>query len=157
MVPAAFVLLESLPLTNGKLDRSALQRPGNQRPDLRTAYVPPRNNIERSLSRIWEGVLVTEKVGIHDNFFDLGGHSLAAARIISGVIKQFQLELPIKALFESPTVAEMAAVITTHQGKQLTDGELARVLGELESLSDEEAQRLLAKETTSSDSGPRHE
>jgi len=157
MIPKAFVLLESLPLTNGKLDRSMLPQPGNQRPDLRTAYVPPRNDIERLLSRIWEGVLVTEKVGIHDNFFDLGGHSLAAARIISGVIKQFQLELPIKALFESPTVAEMAAVITAHQGKQLTDGDLARVLGELESLSDDEAQRLLAEETTSSDSGPRHE
>jgi uncharacterized coiled-coil protein SlyX len=79
-------------------------------------------------------------------FFELGGHSLAATRVVSQVIKKFQLELPLKSLFQSPTIAEMAAVITEHQGKALAEEELKRVLAELELMSDEEAQRLVAKE-----------
>jgi hypothetical protein len=83
-------------------------------------------------------------VGIYDNFFELGGHSLAATRVVSQVLKTFQLELPLQSLFQSPTVAEMALVITEHEGKKLDGNELNRILTELESLSDEEAQRLVA-------------
>lgn len=80
---------------------------------------------------------------MHDNFFDLGGHSLAATRVVSRVIQKFQIDLPLQSLFQSPTIADMAAVITGHQGETLDDNGLATILDELESLSDEEAKRLV--------------
>jgi Phosphopantetheine attachment site len=82
-------------------------------------------------------------VGIHDNFFDLGGHSLSATQVISQVIKQFQLELPLQSLFQSPTVAKMAAVITQNQTKRASEAELPQMLRELEAMTDQEAQRRL--------------
>jgi acyl carrier protein len=100
------------------------------------------------LAQIWAQTLSLDQVGVQDNFFDLGGHSLAATRIVSQVIKHFQVDLPLKSLFESPTVAEMAIVITEHQEKKLGTEELHRILTELESLSDEEAQRLVANRST---------
>ena len=112
MIPSAFVMLDSMPLTpHNKVDRSALPTPGHSRPQLDTAFVAPRTEVEQELARIWAEVLCLDKVGVDDNFFDLGGHSLAASRIISRVINAFGKELPIKALFDAPSVAEMAAVI----------------------------------------------
>ena len=146
MIPSAFVFLEKLPLTNGKLDRRALPRPDNKRPRLNTPYVQARTEIDVQLVRIWEEVLSVHPIGIRDNFFDIGGHSLAAALVVSRVIKQFQLEIPLQSLFQSPTVAEMAAVIAAHQGKALDEQGLAVMLNELESLSDEDAKRLLGKQ-----------
>jgi amino acid adenylation domain-containing protein len=146
MIPSAFVFLDSLPLTNGKLDRQALPKPGNSRPVLSQAYQSPQNEGERQLVLIWEEVLGIKPVGIHDNFFDLGGHSLAASRIISRILKTFELDLPIKALFDSPTVADMAVVITQNQANRASPEDLARLLSEVETLSEEEAQRLLAAE-----------
>src|SRR5205823_6921985 len=82
MVPAAFVLLERLPLTaNGKIDRGALPAPDQPRPDLGTSYVAPRTVLEQQLAAIWGDVLGLERIGIHDNFFELGGHSLLAMRV----------------------------------------------------------------------------
>ena len=107
----------------------------------------PTTEVEGKLAAIWEDVLSLDRVGVNDNFFDLGGHSLAATRVVSQVIKQFQLELPLQSLFQSPTVAEMAAVITEHQGRLSGKEELERLLSELELMSDEEAQQLVAKET----------
>jgi acyl carrier protein len=86
-------------------------------------------------------VLSIDQVGIDDNFFDLGGHSLSATRVISRVIKQFRLELPLQSLFQSPTVAEMAAIITQNQAKRANDDELAQMLREVEAISEDEAQR----------------
>src|SRR4029077_10324857 len=103
-----------------------------------------RTGIETELQRIWTEVLSIGQIGIHDNFFDLGGHSLAATRVISQVIKKFQLDIPLQSLFQSPTITEMAAVITEHQGKKVGEKELDRILTELESLTDEEARRLVA-------------
>jgi amino acid adenylation domain-containing protein len=147
MIPAAFVRLNEIPLTTtgtAKVDRRALPDPGNARPDLDTPFATPKTSVEKELSKIWAQVLAINQVGIHDSFFDLGGHSLAATRVVSQVIKQFQLELPLQSLFESTTVATMAAVITEHQGKKVGEKELDRILTELESLTDEEARRLLA-------------
>src|SRR3990172_6913022 len=147
MIPSAFVMLRALPLTpNGKVDRLALPEPGKSRPELETPFVAPKTPVEEELARIWAEVLSLDQVGIHDNFFDLGGHSLAATRVVSQVIKKFQLEIPLQSLFQSPTVATMAAVIAKHQGKNLGDEELASILTELETLSDEEAERLLANQ-----------
>ena len=116
------------------------------RPNLATPLVAATTEVESKLAAIWESVLSLDRVGVNDNFFDLGGHSLAATRVVSQVIKQFQLELPLLSLFQSPTVAEMAAVIIEHRGKLLDEEELERLLSELELMSDEEAQQLVAKE-----------
>jgi len=83
-------------------------------------------------------------VGIHDNFYDLGGDSLAASRIVAKIVQHLQLEPPLRALFEAPTVAEMAAVITAHRRESTEAADLERVLAELEALSEEEAQHRLA-------------
>jgi len=147
MLPSTFVFLEALPLTNGKLNRNELPKPGNSRPKLTIAYLAPRNDVEKMLSNIWCDVLSLDEVGRHDNFFELGGHSLAASRVISRVIQGFQLELPIKALFDAPTVAEMATIIAQNQTKRASNEELARMLNELDSMSEEEAQQLVPKES----------
>jgi acyl carrier protein len=86
------------------------------------------------------------EVGIHDNFFDLGGHSLAASQVISRVVKRFQLDLPPHSLFQSPTVAEMALTIAQSKAHTLKQKDLDRILVELESLSDVEAQECVARE-----------
>ncbi|MFQ5684549.1 MAG: AMP-binding protein [Candidatus Binatia bacterium] len=147
MLPSVFVTLDAFPLTpTGKIDRRALPEPDNTRPKLDTAYVAPRTQVEKELAEIWAKVLSFDKIGIHDNFFDLGGHSLLATRVISRVISTFKVELPIKTLFESPTVADMAQIIIQNDAKLAGDKELARMLAELDTLSDEEAKRLLADE-----------
>ena len=142
MVPANFIILDKFPLTaTGKVDRRALPDRSELRPQLDNSYVPPRMPIEKELVAIWAQVLAVDRVGIHDNFFDLGGHSLTATRVVSQVIKQFQVEVPLQLLFQSPTVAEMAAVIMEHQARKLSEKDLERILTELESMSDEEAQK----------------
>ncbi len=116
MVPAAFVLLDRVPMTpNGKVDRRALAglRP---RPAARTERVAPRTPAEEILAGIWERLLKTEGVGAHDNFFELGGHSLLAAQVVSRVREAFAVELPLRALFESPTLAGLAERIEAARG-----------------------------------------
>jgi amino acid adenylation domain-containing protein len=157
MIPAIFMFLDSLPLTNGKLDRTALPRPDHKRPNLQQPYAPPQDEVETRLVQIWEEILNVRPIGIHDNFFDLGGHSLAATRVISRLIQTFQLELPVKALFDAPTVAEMAAIITENQAKRASDSELAQMLREVETMSEEEAQKLLAGESARGSTGDGHE
>ncbi|MEG4026647.1 condensation domain-containing protein, partial [Microcoleus sp. S13C4] len=108
MVPSAFVILESLPLTpNGKVDRRTLPSP-ELPPELELTFVAPRTPIEEMLANIWACVLGIEQVGVHDNFFELGGHSLLAAQIISRVRDTMSVELPLRSLFEAPTVATVA-------------------------------------------------
>jgi len=148
MIPTTFVFLDQFPLApNGKLDRKGLPEPTNSRPDLDASFVAPTNSAEEQLASIWAEVLSLDQIGIDDNFFDLGGHSLAATRVVSHVIKMFQLEVPLQSLFQAPTIAKMAAVITEHQGKRLGEEELTSILTELESLTDEEAQKLLSDQT----------
>ncbi|MGH7833991.1 MAG: non-ribosomal peptide synthetase, partial [Candidatus Binatia bacterium] len=114
MIPSVFVPLDSLPLTpSGKMDRKALPAPDSSRPELDNRFVAPRTPGERSLAKIWAEVLKLEKVGIHDNFFDLGGHSLLATQVISRLRDAFRIDLPLRSLFESPTVAGLAECIET--------------------------------------------
>jgi amino acid adenylation domain-containing protein len=136
MIPSAFVWVDTLPLTPaGKLDRRALPAPGRSRPLLDTPYAPPRTPIEEALVRLWQALLALDEVGIHDHFLDLGGHSLLATQVITQVVQTFQVELPVRTLFETPTIAEMAVVIAQHQAEKVRPDELARLLAEVESLS----------------------
>ncbi len=112
MVPSTIMLLEALPLTSsGKVNRHALPRPDGHRPALKTAYTAPHAPVEEVLISIWTQVLGFEQIGIHDNFFELGGHSLLATRLISRMRDVFGVEVPMRALFEIPTVAELARQI----------------------------------------------
>ena len=114
MVPAAIVELESLPLSpNGKLDRRALPAPDDTDSRGRDGYVAPRTPVEEMLAGIWASVLRLERVGIRDNFFALGGHSLLATQVVSRVRTAIGVELPLRALFEDPTVADLATRVGT--------------------------------------------
>jgi len=145
MLPSVFVILDTLPLLpNGKLDRQGLPHPDGSRPILDTPFIVPETPVEQALAKIWAEVLNVNHLGARDNFFDLGGHSLAATRIVSQVIKHFRVKLPLQSLFQSPTVAEMATVIAEHQGKKLDQKELEDILVKLESLTDEEAERVVS-------------
>ena len=140
MVPSAFVVLDELPLTpNGKVDRRALPAPDHTRPELEEAFVAPRTPVEEVVAGIWAEVLGMEQVGIHDNFFELGGHSLKATQVVSRVREAFQVELPLRSLFESPTVAELALAVTQSQGER------KKSTGVIKRLNQANAEQLLAK------------
>ena len=116
MIPSAFVELEALPLTpNGKIDRKALQAPADSRAGilhLKTEYVAPRNPTEQLLAHIWGEILDIKDVGVHDNFFELGGHSLLATQMFSRLRSLFRVEPPLRAVFETPTIAGLAQWLT---------------------------------------------
>ena len=112
MVPAAFLFLESMPMTpTGKVDRRALPAPGSSRPDLDTVWTAPRGATEEALARIWGELLGIEGIGAVDSLFELGGHSLLAAQIVTRVREELGVDLPLPAVFEHPTVAALAARI----------------------------------------------
>jgi amino acid adenylation domain-containing protein/thioester reductase-like protein len=116
MVPSAFVLMETLPLTpNGKIDRRALPAPSSERPALDELFVAPRNEIEQKLANIWSQHLEIHSIGIHDNFFDLGGHSLFVAQMMTQVAETFEVVLPLSCLFKAPTIAGLAQSILSAQ------------------------------------------
>jgi amino acid adenylation domain-containing protein len=109
MAPAIFVLLDALPLLpNGKINRQALPAPDRTRPELDNAFMAPRTPTEELMAAIWAQVLNIERVGVHDNFFDLGGHSLLATQAVSRMREALQMEIPLRRLFELPTVAGLA-------------------------------------------------
>jgi hypothetical protein len=112
MLPNALVRVGGLPLNaNGKVDRQALSEPEEWQAGLELGHVAPRTVVEEMLAEIWAEVLELEKVGIHDNFFELGGHSLLATLVMSRVQRAFRLEMPVRYLFESPTIALLSKQI----------------------------------------------
>jgi acyl carrier protein len=117
---SAFMFFESPAHPNGKLDRKALPAPEQGRPELEGGYVAPRTATEELLAGIAAGVLKVDQVGIHDNFFELGGHSLLAAQLISRIWETCQAEVPLRLLFESPTVASLAERIDQVHGQRRT-------------------------------------
>ncbi len=136
MIPAAFVRLDTLPITpNGKVDRKALPAPDttNTLQDEKTAALPS-TLMEARVAEIVASLLGLEQVGIDDNFFMLGGHSLLGTQVIARVTSTFEVELTLRSLFEAPTVRQLSAVIES------------RILARLESMSDEEALQLLSRE-----------
>ena len=147
MVPSAFVFLDTMPLTpNSKVNRRALLAL-----DLPiqsdTNFVPPSNPTQETLATIWSEVLGIEKIGIEDRFFELGGHSLLATTVIARLNQAFGTELTIRHIFEAPTIAGLSLAITTQSQMEHTEDEdISDLLAELEGLTDEEVQQLLAQE-----------
>ncbi|HLK54917.1 MAG TPA: amino acid adenylation domain-containing protein [Chthonomonadaceae bacterium] len=110
MIPSAFVFLEALPLTpNGKIDRKALPAPEMQHPEAN--YVAPRTPTEELLVGLWAELLKVQPIGIHDNFFDLGGHSLLATRVVARILSDLHIDIPMRTLFERPTIAGLVEAI----------------------------------------------
>jgi tyrocidine synthetase-3 len=146
-IPNIFIHLKRLPLTlNGKVDYRGLPPWREVRQQAHGQYVAPRNPAEEILADIWTQVLEIEQIGIHDNFFALGGHSLLATQVISRIRTQFQVDLPLRTLFEAPTIAEMVAAVLHRQAEQVDSSLLAEMLSDLDELTEEELQTLLTAE-----------
>jgi len=115
MVPWTYVFLNALPLTpNGKVDRKTLPAPDHSSPVRDNVFADPRTPVEVLLGNIWAEVLKLDKVGIHDNFFQLGGHSLLAMQVISRIRNSFSVEVPLRDVFECPTIALLAQRVQSH-------------------------------------------
>jgi acyl carrier protein len=113
MVPATFIFLETLPLTsNGKVNRRALPTPETAQLEVKAAYAPPETDIEQTLTSIVQAVLEVGEIGIHHNFFDLGGNSVHIVQILNKARKTFQREIPITEIFRHPTISAMAAYLS---------------------------------------------
>lgn len=144
MIPTAFIVLEAMPRTSaGKVDLQSLAQRQCGRLATTAEYLAPRTPVEEEIAAIWAEVLHVERVGVNDNFFELGGHSLLATQMIFRLRDVCEVELPLRALFERPTVAGLAeAIVTGHVAHEPPD-EMSRVLDRLEQMSDEEARRIL--------------
>ncbi len=147
MMPSAFIMLDALPLTpSGKVDRKALPRPDQARPRRETAFVAPRTPLEEDLVNIWRELLGIEQIGIHDKFFELGGHSLLLTRLASRIHRTFGVEIPLRVLFNTPTVVDMTTAIAARQVEHEDQTEADELLAELRKLSPDEAKALLEAE-----------
>jgi len=132
MVPSAFVVLEKFPLSpNGKIDRKALPVPETVRPQIESSYVAPQTEIERTITAAWQAALHLEKIGVNDNFFDLGGHSLRMAQVHVKLRETLKPDLSMLELFKFPTITSLAQYLS--QGKsgqipsEMTDGQIERM------------------------------
>jgi len=133
MIPSAYADLTSPPLTpNGKIDRKALPAPDGARPELEQAFVAPGTPVEEELARIWSEVLGLNQIGIHDNFFDLGGHSLIATQVMSRLRAAFHVELPLRSIFETPTIAGLSLTLVQAQATMMDSVAVSKMLEELE-------------------------
>jgi amino acid adenylation domain-containing protein len=126
MVPSAFVAMAALPLTpNGKIDRQALPDPGPGPIDPTAEYAAPRTPLEQTLAAVWADVMELERVGIHDDFFDLGGHSLQSVQLVSRISAALGRPVPVRTVFQAPTIAAMAEVIERESNEAAPEGDLA--------------------------------
>ena len=149
MVPTAWVFMDEIPkLSNGKVDRFALPLAELQLGARGDAYVAPRTATERKLAEIWESVLKVERIGIHDNFFTLGGHSLRAMQVVSRVRAMFNIDLPISDLLETPTIAGIVDVLFASAGVREKVEKTAQLLVDLDGLTDAEVEQMLRERAT---------
>jgi surfactin family lipopeptide synthetase C len=144
MIPAAFVLMEALPLTpNAKIDRRALPAQDITHRNSEVEFVAPHTPTEQELATIWAEVLRLKQVGIHDNFFELGGHSLLATQVVSRLQEAFSLDFSLRYLFENPTIAELSQKVISEQIEQAENDALAQIIGEVDQLSAAEVSQQL--------------
>lgn len=119
MVPSAFLQIKALPLTtNGKVDRRALPVPDGERPDLTEVYQAPRSEVERTIATVWQEVLHLEKVGVNDNFFDLGGHSLLMVQVNNKLREVFNRDISIVEMFQNPTINSLGQYLSQKPEEQ---------------------------------------
>jgi acyl carrier protein len=145
MMPASFTFLQAFPLSpNGKVDRRALAIPDAGRPELSQTFVAPRSATEELLAEIWSEILGVEKIGIHDNFFHLGGHSLRVIQVVSRIRQTFDLEISVRHLFQNPTISKLIEVMAELAGSFEVIDEIARTIREISQLSAEQVQGMLA-------------
>jgi amino acid adenylation domain-containing protein len=153
MVPSVYVTLDRLPLgATGKVDRLRLPAPEAVRPELEGDLVAPRSPLEQQLAEIWADVLVMDKVGVHDDFFALGGHSLLAVQVINRTREVFGVDVPLLALFETPTIAGLVPAIVAAQVEQSDQQDISEIMTEIDGLGPEELRQLLSD--ASSDDSP---
>ena len=146
MLPSVYLDVDQLPLTpHGKVDRRALPESKGAERELDTPFVGPRNAMEEVLAEIFIEVLRVERVGINDNFFELGGHSLLAAQLVSLVRKAFQSDLPLRKIFEAPTVASLAGLLVGGESSPGQFEKRAETLRRIESLSTNDLEELLRR------------
>ncbi|HEX2188742.1 MAG TPA: non-ribosomal peptide synthetase, partial [Longimicrobiaceae bacterium] len=147
MVPSLFVGLDALPRTaNGKLDRRALPAPEGGRAGVEAEYVAPRDAVEEALAAVWAETLHVEQVGVHDNFFELGGHSILATQLVVAVRATLQADLPVRALFERPTVAALAEEVVAREPVPGQTARIAEILRLIGSMSEDEAAQTLLEQ-----------
>ena len=145
MVPSDILCLDAFPLTSsGKTDRKALPAPARQR-NRESEVIAPRTPHEIQMKHIWTEILSLENIGIYDNFFELGGHSLLATRAITRINRTFGTQLPLRALFEHQTIADLTQVVVCTQMQRPSNVDLAMILENIEALPDEAAIKLLTE------------
>jgi amino acid adenylation domain-containing protein len=150
MVPTAYVIMDAFPLTdNGKIDRDRLPMPTPSASAPEADFVPPRNAVEEALSMIWAEVLGVEAISVNANFFELGGHSLAAASVMYRVRDVFSVELPIRILFERPTLAHLSQALIANETKPGLTEKIARAYKRVKSMTQEELLEALKERSAS--------
>jgi amino acid adenylation domain-containing protein/FkbM family methyltransferase len=144
MIPSGFVLLSQWPLTaNGKLDRLALPAPDFNAEAAHQVYVAPVTALEHVLAGIWASLLRIERVGMAENFFEMGGHSLLGMQVLSRIREVLQVELPLRVLFESQTIAELTRAVIAHEPKPGQVEKIAQIWRRIQQMSADEAQETL--------------
>lgn len=140
-----WVAVKPVPVTQATQQSDAASSAGSlhARPELQNAYVAPRNELEEALVSIWQSLLGIGNIGIHDNFFDLGGHSLLATQVLSRVQDIFKVNLPLRMIFESPTVAEFADILISADSHRGRVQKIASLLRKVESMSAEDVTQAL--------------
>jgi amino acid adenylation domain-containing protein len=145
MIPSIFVTLKEIPLTpNGKVNRAELPVPQMSEDGASANFVAPRSPLEETLAEIWRETLGVAQIGVESNFFDLGGHSLMATRVVTQIRERFGVELPLRVLFESPTIAGLAQHLDAVQVKETQLSRILSMLENVENISEEEVAALLA-------------
>jgi acyl carrier protein len=140
LIPATFIFLETLPRTRtGKVDRKSLLQPESHRSQYGGQYIAPETEMELLIAEVWQKLLRVDRVGINDNFFDLGGHSLLATQVINKLRDSYSVELPLRTIFESPTIAGLAKQVELAQkhGQQDAD-KMTQIIQKIKNLSADE-------------------
>ncbi|MGA9772854.1 MAG: amino acid adenylation domain-containing protein [Blastocatellia bacterium] len=156
MIPSVFVKLDTFPrTTSNKINRRALPDPVTENAELQQDYEPAVTETQILLADIWRDLLQVEKVGINDSFFDLGGHSLLATQLVNRVRNTCSTDIPLRAVFETPTIAGLAAKIdSVRESEQSDPDRLAQLLGQVNNLTDEEVKELIRQSQSPSEARP---
>ena len=148
MIPSAFIFLEKIPLnTNGKIDRKKLPAPDQSVSFSGREYAAPETDLEKLVAGIWQEIVGTEKIGIDDSFFDIGGHSLLAMQVMSQLSDSLETEIPLRIIFEHPTIRQLSSEIKTFETKTGKFETIAGLINRLNAMSDDEAQEMLDRIT----------